>query len=554
MNRKDLVGGVAACALSLVMFAGTAGAVETDTLGSASAPTRQEASELARLAAVKNQINSALGANTVEADDAVAAQVDKIREQVGDEFFHDAPPIPYKGQILVKTHLIMDDVKFRNILTELGLDKSSNASSLNILALVDEFDTTPADPNLPLVDIIEASTSKGSSYSDTSSAASFSKSASAKASKSASSSYEAGSMAQKASDSSSSRLNASGSQSASGSFSAANGYGDSASGSASGSSRGSLSASGSQSSSSQTAAGYVAASGSSSSSASMRTASSGSASKMNIHQEEHDNTSFKRTIIRADTTNVANGSNYSYNALGAILGSLRINPVEPSAFRSQYIGPKVDVAQIEKNPSFGSWIAAAKTKMNASDLLVGTTNIYQRGLNNMGQNKCSAVQAIRVFDTTTGKQIAFGQGRAEGVGQGAQECSQNAANALGEKVGAQVGRDIIQFYKNQATYGQAYTVALIGANITPDQQDSFLSTLKSIQGLKINQQQSVTSTLVQYTITYNGVGVQSEIRQQLKRDPSLAALQQEVVGDKINFCIGSCQPAASSTSKTTRKH
>jgi len=159
-----------------------------------------------------------------------------------------------------------------------------------------------------------------------------------------------------------------------------------------------------------------------------------------------------------------------------------------------------------------------------------------------------------VFDTTTGKQIAFGQGRAEGVGQGAQECSQNAANALGEKVGAQVGRDVIQFYKNQATYGQAYTVALIGANITPDQQDSFLSTLKSIQGLKINQQQSVTSTLVQYTITYNGVGVQSEIRQQLKRDPSLAALQQEVVGDKINFCIGSCQPAASSTSKTTKKH
>jgi outer membrane protein assembly factor BamB len=126
---------------------------------------------------------------------------------------------------------------------------------------------------------------------------------------------------------------------------------------------------------------------------------------MNIHQEEHDNTSFKRTIIRADTTNVANGSNYSYNALGAILGSLRINPVEPSAFRSQYIGPKVDVAQIEKNPSFGSWIAAAKTKMNASDLLVGTTNIYQRGLNNMGQNKCSAVQAIRVFDTTTGKEV-----------------------------------------------------------------------------------------------------------------------------------------------------
>ena len=548
MGSIKLFGSAAICALSLAFLTTPAFAEETNQIGVGNGMDRAEASEIARLDAVHKLINAALGANSVEANEEIEAKVQDIRDSISDDFFHDATPLPFQGKIRIKTTLIMDDVEFRNLLTEKGVDTSDSASSLKILALVDEFNTTPADPNQPLLDIVEMSTSKGSSFTDTSSASEFSKNASASASKSASANYDAGSMAAKSTSSSSDKLKGSASQKSSGGFSASNGYG-SASGESQGSSKANIDAASKRSGSSQVAAGYVSASGASKSSASAKSASSGSQSKNNIREEEHDDTSYKRVIVRADTTNEKIDGNYSYNALASILNSLRIVPVDPSAFRNQYIGSKISVSDIDKSPSFGTWIAAANSKNGATNLLVGTTNIFQRGLNNFGQNQCSAVQALRVFDTKSGRQIAFGQDRANGVGQGPQECSQDAAQALGKSVGAQVGKQILQFYKNQATYGTPYTVALKGLHLSSDQQDGFLQALKSVRGLKVVRQISVAETLVEYAITFSGIGADVDIGGELRKNPSLSAVSKEVAGENINFCIGPCAPAPAAAKK-----
>ncbi len=548
MRSIKLFSSAAICALSLACLTVPAFADETNQIGVGSGLDRAEASEMARLDAVHKLINAALGANSVEADEQIEGKVQEIRDSISDDFFRDTPPIPFQGRIKVKTTLAMDDVEFRNLLTEKGLDKSDSASSLKILALVDEFDTTPADPNQPLLDIVEMSTSKGSSMSDTSSASEFSKSSSAKASKSASSSYDAGSMAAKSSSSSSDRVKGSASQQSSGGFAASNGYGN-ASGGSQGSSNANIDASSKRSGSTQVAAGYVSASGASRSSASAQSASSGSQSKNNIHEEVHDDTSYRHVTVRADTTQTKVDGNFSYNALASILNSLRIVPVDPAAFRNQYIGPKFTVTEIDKNPAFKTWIAAANSKEGATNLLVGTTNIYQRGVNNFGQNQCSAVQALRVFDTKSGRQIALGQGRANGIGQGAQECSQDAAQALGKSVGAQVGKEILQFYKNQATYGTPYTVALKGLHLTSDQQDGFLRALKAVRGLKVVRQISVAETAVEYAITFSGIGADVDIGGELKKDPSLSSVSKEVSGENINFCVGSCASARSTVAQ-----
>jgi len=70
-----------------------------------------------------------------------------------------------------------------------------------------------------------------------------------------------------------------------------------------------------------------------------------------------------------------------------------------------------------------------------------------------------------------------------------------------------------------------------------------LQALKSVRGLKVVRQISVAETLVEYAITFSGIGADVDIGGELKKNPSLSSVSKEVAGENINFCIGTCAPA-----------
>ena len=143
---------------------------------------RAMATQEAKRRAVIAAIDRMLGAGASSRPE-VAQKVDAIVEQVPDRAVEDTSSQAVGNQFEVSVSLALDDKTFRELLSDQGVALSTNAArSSSILAIMDEYRTTPKDLRAPVEQLVEFNSQTGGAYSDTSASGSSSRAAAAHAS------------------------------------------------------------------------------------------------------------------------------------------------------------------------------------------------------------------------------------------------------------------------------------------------------------------------------------------------------------------------------------
>lgn len=574
MNYKIL-----AAALSVAFSLSTSGAVakELELVGRGSVPAtgdpqsiKAQAMKVAKREAVIAGLNRMIGPEATS-DPKVASKIGAISDQLKDSLIVDSKGAKVGSDYEMTLTLVVDDKEFRTLISDAGIAaNTATTRSYAILAVMDEFLTSPRDLKAPLEELVEFHSEKGKSFKDKSVNAKSSNSASASSSSSASSVDARASHSVDASASQSidakadSRAKASGSYSgsldASGKASVAGSARDSyGSASVAGSREGSISAkekanfSGERSDSASikgsSAASYKennAASYKESNAASASSAASSNSSAVsakNVASEEHDNVSYKKLIKYQPQNSSPEKTSQTYNALMGQLQDYDLKVVDNDMFRSKYFKSKpITIEQMQNSEELSKYVSFAKKDANADFFMVGTSIIIDQGKNSAtGETECTGVVTVKTYSTVNAESIASETISESAAGRNTNDCAGNIAKKLALIGGPVIGAKVQEYWKRRNTYGREFILTLTGQTLSLMQKTAFTKALKTVAGVENNVQRASTEKEMQVVVTYKGSDpLDQALAEALSTNPVFASLDSRTEGNQMLLCMGPC--------------
>ncbi len=547
MTGKMMKKRILTVALALALAPALAKDFEATGRGSAviSAGNPQTVKALS-LAAAKQQALVA-GINKVNGPDSagdakVAAKLQSILDQIADERFVNRRSQAVGDAFETSVTLLMDDKEFRTLLLDAGIAaNTSTARSFSVLAVMDEFFTTPTDLKAPLEELEEFSHEKGNSFKDKSIATRSNKQSNASAASSASSIDARMSASGKASSSHDSRLDASGSTAVSGA--ARDGYGSAA---IAGASSGSISARDKGQSSSQYAASGSLKASSASSSASASASSSASLSAKNVAAEEHDNVHYKKLIRYQPQNRGPEKTSLTYNALKGQMQDYDLKVLDNDLFKSKYFQNKpVTIEQMQQSADLAKYVGFARSDAKADFFMLGSSIIIDSGRSAAtGEFLCTGVMTVKTFSTASGEDIASETTSESASGQNANDCAANVSKKLASVGGPALSARIQEYWKRRNTYGREFVVTLQGKDLADAATRGLSKAIKAIEGVEKSTLRSQTDSEYQLVVVYKGESLKDELDDRLDALPAFAARRSRVESDQITICMSTCAPSA----------
>lgn len=463
-------------------------------------------------------VEKVLGPNA-SADPRVAAKLDAVAGQVGDDRIVNRTGAREGDIYKVALTIVLDDKEFRTLLSDLGIAvNTSTARSFSILAVMDEFVTTPRDLRAPLEELEEFSSSKGASGHDrsTTSASSSSFSASAKASATVIDATAS------ESSSASARRNAQGkSASAEGTFSA--------------SEHASLSGSSSSSSSVK---------GSTASSASKAAASaSKSSSRQDVAFEAHDDVTYKKLVKYQPHGGTPEKTSQAYNAFMGQLQEYDLRVLDNDLFKSRYFKESpLTIEQLQASEQLAKYVSYARTDANADFFMVGNSIVIEAGHNpNTGDLECTVMVTIKTYSTADGEAIASETFAESAAGRNINDCAAVASKKVAGVGGPILGARVQEYWKRRNTYGREYVVSLLGQNLPLMVRTAFSKAVKQVPGVEGDQQRLSTGQQLQLVVTYKGSEpIEQAVATNLASNAAFANLDARTDGNQVILCMGPC--------------
>lgn len=524
---------------------GMANAKEIQVIGEASVPAagtpmaiQTAARAQAKLAAVSNAINAILGPDATK-DPVVAEKLQLITSQVANDSIIKSDGSVVGSNYVMSVTLALDDKAFRTLLSDQGIASNTTTTrSYSLLAVMDEFFSTPTDLRAPLEELEEFSHIKGKSFQDKSMSAKSDKSASASKSSSASSVDARASAQAKASGSYDTRIDASGRETVNGA--ARNGDSSAAlsgsrSASFSGSDKGQFSGE------SKAAASYKEANASSQSDASAK--SSASISAKNVASEEHDNVRYKKLVKYQPQNRGPEKNSLTYNALKGQLQDYDVKVLDNDMFRSRYFKNKpITIEQMQNSQELAKYVAFARQDAKADFFMVGTSIIIDNGKNNAtGESICSGVMTVKTYSTVSGEDIASETASETAAGINANDCAANVSKKLANFGGSVISARIQDYWKRRNTYGKEYILTLKGAALPLMTRMAFANAVKSVPGVEKNVQRASSDKEYQVVVTYKGSDpIDQAVAMNLASNAAFANLDSRTDGDQVTLCLASC--------------
>ncbi|MFL6675672.1 MAG: hypothetical protein ACJ8LG_20550 [Massilia sp.] len=474
-------------------------------------------------------------------DGKVVDKLGAILDLVGDDQFLNQRSQSVGDNYETSLTLSMDDKEFKKLLSDNGIALNTSTNrSFSILAVMDEFFTTPTDLKAPLEELEEFSHEKGSSFKDKSIDARSSKAASASSSSSAAAVDARASSSGKASGSHDSRFDASGKASIAGS--AQDGYG---SASIAGSRSGSVSArdKGEFSGEYKQAGSFQAASASKSSSASA--SSSSAVAAKNVAAEDHDNVHYKKLIKYQPQNRGPEKTSLTYNALKGQMQDYDLKVLDNDLFRSKYFKNKpITIEQMQQSEDLAKYVKFARADAKADFFMVGSSIIIDSGRNqSTGEFICTGVMTLKTYSTVSGEDIASETTSETASGINANDCAGMLAKKLAVTGGAVVSSRVQDYWKRRNAYGREFVITLQGSAL-PDSATRGLSrAIKAIEGVEKATLRSQTDNEYQLVVVYKGESLKDELDDKLDTNPAFAARRSRVEADQITICMSTCGPA-----------
>jgi len=475
-------------------------------------------------------------------DPKVAAKVAGILDQLGDERFVNRRSQAVGDAYETSVTLLMDDKEFRTLLSDAGIAaNTSTARSFSVLAVMDEFFTTPTDLRAPLEELEEFSHERGNSYRDKSAASSSSKRAASSAA-SASAAVDARMAASgRASSSHDNRYDASASTAMS--AAARDGYG---SASMSGAASGSVASRDKGASRAQYAASGSLKAASASSSASASASSSASRSVTDVAAEEHDNVHYKKLIRYQPQNRGPEKTSLTYNALKGQMQDYDLKVLDNDLFKSKYFQNKpVTIEQMQQSADLARYVGFARSDARADFFMLGTSVIIDSGRNPAtGEYACTGVMTVKTFSTASGEDIAAETTAESASGQNANDCAANVSKKLAAVGGPAVSARIAEYWKRRGTYGHEYIITLQGKDLGDAATRGLSKAIKAIEGVEKSTLRSQTDSEYQLVVVYKGESLKDEIDDRLDALPAFAARRSRVENDQITICMNTCAATA----------
>ncbi|MBL0276416.1 MAG: hypothetical protein IPQ24_10040 [Anaeromyxobacter sp.] len=505
---------------------GAAGAKELQVIGraavaigaSTAADVKAAATRQARASALAAAVDKVLGPSASR-DPKVAGKLGEALDQIQEGQFVDTRSSAAAGTYEMTVTLVVDDKEFRTLLSDLGIAVNTAAvRGFSILAVMDEFLTTPRDLKAPLEELEIFRSEVGQSAHDRSKAS---------ASSSASSASASASQTQvDATTASSTRV--------AGAYDTgldARGQG----GAVTGHDRGSMSAAASERASLKGSDAR--------SSARSASASQASRSANDVASEQHDNQFHMKLVKYQPQGGSPEKTSQTYNALMGQLQDYDLRVLDNDVFRSKHLKDKpLTIQELQGGAELARYVAFAKAEANADFFLVGTTIVVDAGKNeNTGDLECTGLVSLKTFSTVDGESIASETFSEASSGRNINDCAANLARKLAAIGGPVIGAKVQDYWKRRATYGREYLVTLLGTSLPLMVKSAFTKGVKAVPGVEGDTQRAASATRLQVVVTYKGSDpLDQAVASSLSANPAFEQLDSRTDGNQVTLCLGPC--------------
>ena len=461
--------------------------------------TKTAAIDNAKRSAVNVAIRKLIGPSAAN-DPKIKEAIENILPQIDDSKIIIHPSSRDGENNYVATITIrIDDLEFRQLLQTEGIAPTGDRTS-KVLALMDEYHTTPNDMQKPLKEVIEYSHDKTATSEASLSAASGASSETKASSREASASSE--------------------SYAAKGQYGAhVSGYGYSAGGHASGQ----VAASGAQRS--QSSADY--------------SDKSSEFSKLDAKSfdQQKNVVNFKK-LVEYQPRNVGpSKSNATYNELLNMAGQYDLNFMNSTVFRSKYFPNKaVTIDDLANGPELDKYVQQAR-KEGAEYFMMG--NAIMRDL---GNNQCDGDVSIAAYSVDDNTSLTATTHNESARGTSPDDCRVTLAKKLAYFVGKTIGNSIKNYSRQREVSGKEYRIILLSSvadGLGGRMVSSFSKNLLNLKGLnsKLNERTRTTS-IYEVVLTYKGeVPFSDAVTQVLDAMPTMNQADFEVVGTTMTICL-----------------
>lgn len=463
-------------------------------------------------------------------DETVTEKLKSIVDQISEDQFEETTR-RIKDSVEVATTVRLDENQFRQFLREKGIAGSAGAAGLSkILMIIEQYNTTPTELNLPLEEIREYSSKKGSSFSN--------KSVNAKSAVSAGDSKSTfdQSVDARASQASSIKGSESASYNADARIAGQ---------------RGSMSAS-------ESGAASRSAQASQASSASLKSNTSASASdanfskssavqKTNIQSESHDDVSFKEVIKYQPKSNKPATNRVVETEFTKMLLSYGIETKSNELFRDRYFKAKpLTYDEMREGKGISKYVYAARDdkEIDADYFMAGTATVIDLGPDprQPAQKQCSGILDVRAYSTSTSTNLAAGGARELGVGRSIDECAGNVGAKLAKVAGEVISAAILENFQEKQRSGEQFDLIIVGTNIPFEIEDALIEIFKDL-GIKDAKQKESNQKRIEYSLKYKGgQALATAVASALKRKASAVSsgLDRLAEGSRQYVCLGQC--------------
>lgn len=460
--------------------------------------TVMAAKNSAKRNAVNVAIRKLIGPSAVN-DPKIKEAIENILPQIDDSKIIRHPPSrDGENNYILPITIRIDDLEFRQLLQTEGIAPTADRTS-KVLALMDEYHTTPTDMQKPLKEVIEYSHDKTATSEASLSAASGASSETKASSREASAS--------------------SANYAATAQYGAhASGYGYSAGGSASGQ----VAASGAQRS--QSAADY-----------SDKSSESARLDAKSFDQQKNV-VNFKK-LVEYQPRNVGpSKSNATYNELLNMAGQYDLNFMNSTVFRSKYFSNKaVTLDDLANGRELDKYVQQAR-KEGAEYFMMG--NAIMRDL---GYNQCDGDVSIAAYSVDDNTSLMATTHNESARGTSPDDCRVTLAKKLAYFVGKTLGNSIKNYSRQREVSGKEYRIRLISSadGLGGRMVSSFSKNLLNLKGLnsKLNERTRNSSTY-EVDLTYKGeVPFSDAVTQVLDAMPAMNQADFEVLGTTVTICL-----------------
>jgi len=454
---------------------------------------------------------------------------------------------------VVRLELTLDDKAFKQQLMDLKLYDPSATRNFSVLAVFDEYLTTPLDLSMPLKQVVEFSSKVGASYKGRAAAASSSSSDSAYAHDARLDARQASSVDarsdQKMDASRSDKLSASGSTSLQAGDAS---YGHNANLDAS--SKAKVSSSDKQSVDARQASSLQA----SDQEAAHSSSKAAAASYNKVDAEQHNDQSFKSVVEYQPHNAAPEQVQKAYPKFAGQLGDYDVKVLDNDLFRSKYFKAKpLTLEQIVNSPDLAKYVEAARKDDKADFFMVGAAVVVKGLVNtNTGRQECSGFMSVKAYSTSTSEVIAADTFAENGAGSNIDECRSDVSEKMASIGGPIIAGKIQTYWKRRSDFGQQYVIKLTGGQLSTMLKANFTKAVRGADGVKSMQQRDSSDTAVEVTATYTGAGVDTlleSLMDKLGGFPAFANVQDSIEGTNITLCMSNCAPVKAAVDKKKKK-